>query len=72
MAFCAYVLEVRGIDDTTGNRRGLNRECLKKRAFFECGVDAELMRSSLGCLSVFGRWNKAKYKRGKRNGNLNK
>ena len=30
------------------------------------------MRTSLGRLSVFGRWNKARYKRGERNGNLNK
>ncbi len=30
------------------------------------------MRSSLGRLSVFGRWQKARYKRGKREGNLNK
>ena len=32
----------------------------------------ELMRSSLGRLSVFARQNKARYKRRKRNGNLNK
>ena len=30
------------------------------------------MRSSLGRLSVFARWNKARYKKGKRDGNLNK
>ena len=30
------------------------------------------MRSSLGVLSVVGRWNEARYKRGERNGNLNK
>ena len=30
------------------------------------------MRSSLGVLSVVGRWNKARYKRCKRDGNLNK
>ena len=35
-------------------------------------LSAELMRSSLGCLSVFDRWNKARYKRGERNGNLKK
>ena len=32
----------------------------------------ELMRSSLGVLSVVARWNKARYKKGKRYGNLNK
>ena len=32
----------------------------------------ELMRSSLGRLSVIGRWNRARYKKGKRDGNLNK
>ena len=30
------------------------------------------MRSSLGLLSVISRWNKARYKRSKRDGNLNK
>ena len=30
------------------------------------------MRSSLGRLSVVGRWNEARYKRSKRDGNLNK
>ena len=30
------------------------------------------MHSSIGVLSVVGRWNKAKYMRGKREGNLNK
>ena len=30
------------------------------------------MRSSLGRRSVFSRWNKARYKRGKRDGNLKK
>ena len=30
------------------------------------------MRSSLGVLSVVSRWNEARYKRGERNGNLNK
>ena len=34
--------------------------------------NGELMRSSLGPLSVVGRWNKARYKRGKRECNLNK
>ena len=32
----------------------------------------ELMRSSLGVLSVVARWNRARYKRCKRDGNLNK
>ena len=32
----------------------------------------ELIRSSLGVLSVVGRWNEARYKRSKRDGNLNK
>ena len=32
----------------------------------------ELSRSFLGVLSVVARWNKARYKRGKRDGNLNK
>ena len=32
----------------------------------------ELCRRSLGRLSVFSRWNMARYKRRKRNGNLNK
>ena len=31
-----------------------------------------MSRSSLGVLSVVGRWNEARYKRGKRDGNLNK
>ena len=31
----------------------------------------ELMRSSLGVLSVVGRWDEARYKRDKRDGNLN-
>ena len=31
-----------------------------------------MLRSSLGVLSVVGRWNEARYKRGKRDGNLNK
>ena len=31
-----------------------------------------MSRSFLGRLSVFSRWNKARYKRGKRDGNLNK
>ena len=31
-----------------------------------------MSRSYLGRLSVIGRWNKARYKRGKRDGNLNK
>ena len=30
------------------------------------------MRSSLGVLSVVGRWNRGRYKRSKRDGNLNK
>ena len=30
------------------------------------------MRRSLGRLSVVGRWNKARYKGGKKDGNLNK
>ena len=32
----------------------------------------ELSRSSLGVLSVVGRWNEARYKRSKRDSNLNK
>ena len=32
----------------------------------------ELSRSSVGLLSVVGRWNKGRYKSGKRMGNLNK
>ena len=32
----------------------------------------ELIRSSLGRLSLVGRWNEARYKKGKRDGNLNK
>ena len=31
-----------------------------------------MCRCSLGVLSVVGRWNKARYKRSKRDGNLNK
>ena len=31
-----------------------------------------MSRSPLGLLSVVGRWNKARYKRSKRDGNLNK
>ena len=38
-------------------------------ALFGCGG---VSRSYLGRLSVIGRWNKARYKRGKRDGNLNK
>ena len=41
---------------------------IKKSAF----CSRELIRSSLGRLSVFARWSKARYKKGKRNGNLNK
>ena len=41
-----------------------------------CGVLSRkgtiTLRSSLGRLSVFGRWNKARYKKEKRNGNLKK
>ena len=42
--------------------------CVKNRRIFV----KKFCRSSLGRLSVFGRWNKARYKRGERNGNLNK
>ena len=35
-------------------------------------MGGELSRSSLGHLSVVGRWNEARYKRGKKDGNLNK
>ena len=35
-------------------------------------MGGELIRSSLGRLSEFSRWNKGRYKRGKRDGNLNK
>ena len=45
---------------------------LKKSALGEQGVEAEFCRSSLGRRSVFSRWNKGRYKRGKRDGNLNK
>ena len=39
----------------------------------KCTFKVEVFsRSSLGCLSVFSRQNKARYKRRKRNGNLNK
>ena len=31
-----------------------------------------MLRSSLGRLSEFSRWNKGRYKRGERDGNLNK
>ena len=41
---------------------------LKKRTFFDFLVSG----SSVALLSVVGRWNEARYKRGKRDGNLNK
>ena len=51
------------------NRDDLFRKAiLRKYTFWE----KVFSRSSLGCLSVFSRWNEARYKRGKRNGNLNK
>ena len=50
-----------------GNQVNLFRlSILRNRTFF----DRELMRSSLGVLSVVGRWNRAKYKRSKRDGIL--
>ena len=51
------------------NRVNLFRlSILRNRTFFH----RELMRRSLALLSVIGRWNKARYKRGKKDGNLNK
>ena len=51
------------------NQDNLVRKQSYEIAFF-CGW--ELSRSSVALLSVVGRWNKARYKRGKREGNLNK
>ena len=47
----------------------LFREVVLRKCTFKVEV---FCRSSLGCLSVFSRQNKARYKRRKRNGNLNK
>ena len=52
-------------------RNGVN--LFGKAILRKCTFKVEVFcRSSLGCLSVFSRWNKARYKRRKRNGNLNK
>ena len=45
------------------------REVVLRKSLF---VVCELCRRSLGRLSVFARWNKGRYKRSKRDGNLNK
>ena len=52
-------------------RKGVNlfRKTILRKVLFEI---LELMRCSLGLLSVVSRWNGARYKRGERNGNLNK
>ena len=47
----------------------LFREAILRKCTFKVEV---FCRSSLGRLSVFSRWNMARYKRRKRNGNLNK
>ena len=49
------------------NRVNLFRKAILTNSTF---CHEELVRSSLGVLSVIGRWNKARYKRGKKNGNL--
>ena len=58
----------------SGYAKRWNRyENLKKNTFLlRCGVVAEFLRSSLARRSVFSRWNHTRYKRGKRDGNLNK
>ena len=48
------------------------KRILRKVLWGKQGVEAEFCRSSLGRRSVFSRWNKGRYKRGKRDGNLNK
>ena len=52
-------------------RNGVNlfRKAILRKSLF---VVWELCRRSLGRLSVFSRWNMARYKRRKRNGNLKK
>ena len=45
---------------------------INKTHFQSRGVESEFCRSSLGRRSVSSRWNQAKYKRRKRDGNLNK
>ena len=52
-------------------RNGVN--LFGKAILRKCTFKVEVFyRFSLGCLSVFSRWNMAKYKRRKRNGNLKK
>ena len=59
----------RNADNFFRNRVNFFRKPILRKVLFFGG--GELSRSSLGVLSVVGRWNEARYKRGKRGGNLN-
>ena len=66
--FCGKCIFL-GIEETFSEKEStfFRKVILTNRTF----CHEELMRSSLGILSVVGRWNKARYKREERDGNLN-